>query len=327
VGASFAAALSDRSDVLVIARGASLAHLRGKPLHFWTSAGEREVRLSVASIDEAELRVGDVIVLATKTQHVGDVAAELAWKPVHTESGEVAGSAGELLPVVTTQNGLGSERVLARWFSHIVATTVLISARYSTGGEVRVGGRPYLGVVLLGEPFRTTEDGAAAARELAEDLREANFAVSEVSDISVIKATKIIHSVKNGLEVLAGDEETRRKVGAAIGAETRAVLDAANIPYSGASALGIAPEQQHLDADIGVVAGQQSTWQSFARGAGSHEVDYLNGEIILLARLHGVEAPLNRRLQTLLGNAIRNGGGVDLPGLDSLVELATARTT
>ncbi|WP_036517632.1 ketopantoate reductase family protein [Nocardia sp. 348MFTsu5.1] len=324
VGASFAAALSERTEVLVIARGAALDHLRDHPLKFHASIGSRDVHLPVAAIDEVSLRTDDVLVLAVKTQHVGDVATALAWLPVHSDSGEVVGSAGELLPIVTTQNGLDAERVLARWFTHIVASTVLISARYTTLGEVRVGGRPHLGSLLLGEPYRSTEAGATAATTFAADLRASNFVVSEVEDITAIKATKILHSVKNGLEVLAGDPDTREKVGEAIKNETRAVLAAAGITPAESGALFIAPDQTHLDAELGVVAGQQSTWQSFARGAGSHEVDHLNGEIVLLARLHGVEAPLNRRLQVLLGAASARGGGIELDGLDSLVELTVA---
>jgi 2-dehydropantoate 2-reductase len=42
-----------------------------------------------------------------------------------------------------------------------------------------------------------------------------------------------------------------------------------------------------------------SSWQSLARTTGSIESDFLNGEIALLGRLHGVPTPLNARLQDL----------------------------
>jgi 2-dehydropantoate 2-reductase len=42
-----------------------------------------------------------------------------------------------------------------------------------------------------------------------------------------------------------------------------------------------------------------STWQSLARGAGRIETDYLNGEIVLLGRQHGVPTPVNEVLQRL----------------------------
>jgi 2-dehydropantoate 2-reductase len=47
-----------------------------------------------------------------------------------------------------------------------------------------------------------------------------------------------------------------------------------------------------------------SSWQSLVRGAGSIETDYLNGEIALLGRLHGVPTPLNAALQVLIRRAI-----------------------
>ena len=42
---------------------------------------------------------------------------------------------------------------------------------------------------------------------------------------------------------------------------------------------------------LGPVGGRErgggSSWQSLARGSGTIEADYLNGEIVLLGRLHG----------------------------------------
>ncbi len=43
--------------------------------------------------------------------------------------------------------------------------------------------------------------------------------------------------------------------------------------------------------------GGGSTWQSLRRGTGDVEVDYLNGEISLLGRLHGVPTPVNDLLR------------------------------
>ena len=40
-----------------------------------------------------------------------------------------------------------------------------------------------------------------------------------------------------------------------------------------------------------------SSRQSLARGTGSIEADYLNGEIVLLGRLHSVPTPVNELLQ------------------------------
>ena len=53
----------------------------------------------------------------------------------------------------------------------------------------------------------------------------------------------------------------------------------------------------------GEIAGQTrpggSSWQSLQRGTGDIETDYLNGEIVLLGRMHGVPTPANELLQRL----------------------------
>ena len=43
--------------------------------------------------------------------------------------------------------------------------------------------------------------------------------------------------------------------------------------------------------------GGGSSWQSLARGTGNIEADYLNGEMVMLGRLHGVPTPVNELLQ------------------------------
>jgi 2-dehydropantoate 2-reductase len=64
-----------------------------------------------------------------------------------------------------------------------------------------------------------------------------------------------------------------------------------------------------LQAIEGMGRGGGSTWQSLARGAGSVEADYLNGEIALLGRLHGVATPVNAALCRLAARVAREGAG------------------
>ena len=49
-----------------------------------------------------------------------------------------------------------------------------------------------------------------------------------------------------------------------------------------------------------------SSWQSLSRGTGSVEADYLNGEIVLLGRLHGVPTPANATLMRLANRLARD---------------------
>lgn len=54
-----------------------------------------------------------------------------------------------------------------------------------------------------------------------------------------------------------------------------------------------------------------SSWQSATRGTGNLETDYLNGEIVLLGRTHGVPVPANA---SVCGLAARVAAGSLTPG-------------
>ena len=64
--------------------------------------------------------------------------------------------------------------------------------------------------------------------------------------------------------------------------------------------------------------GGGSSWQSLARGTGNIEVDYLNGEMVMLGRLHGVATPVNELLQRRANEAAEARtppGSIDPAGL------------
>jgi 2-dehydropantoate 2-reductase len=68
--------------------------------------------------------------------------------------------------------------------------------------------------------------------------------------------------------------------------------------------------------------GGGSTWQSLARGSDSAEVGFLNGEIVLLGRLHGVPTPVNEMLQRRVIEAVRAGAHPGALGVEDLLRSA-----
>jgi 2-dehydropantoate 2-reductase len=85
-------------------------------------------------------------------------------------------------------------------------------------------------------------------------------------------------------------------------------FNAAHIPFA-AEGEDMATREHtlHLAPIDGQRRGGGSTWQSLATEAGRTETDYLNGEIVLLGRLHGVATPVNELLQWLTNQAAREG--------------------
>ena len=72
--------------------------------------------------------------------------------------------------------------------------------------------------------------------------------------------------------------------------------------------------------------GGGSSWQSIVRGTGNIEADFLNGEIALLGRLHGIPTPANLVLQRQ-ANALAERKGkphsIPLADLQRMVEQAS----
>jgi 2-dehydropantoate 2-reductase len=257
------------------------------------------VPLDVASgPHDVRLRTGDVLLLTVKTQDAEAALAEWAWQPVLDASGAEVGSATDL-PIVTLQNGMLTEDLALRRFRHVYGATVAIAASYLTPGEiVSPSLPPAVGGIWLGRH----PGGRDAVQELVvRDLVAAGFAAWSVDDITAQKAAKLAGNVGNGLDLLTGSEEAKAEARAALRAEALEVLADAGVPLPPGGSLDFHGVPFEVLPVEGHTPGRLSTWQSFARGASS-EIDYLNGEVVLLARRAGREAPLNERLQQLLGS-------------------------
>jgi 2-dehydropantoate 2-reductase len=288
-------------DVVLVARGehGRLVRERGLLVHRPEGTELLDVDVAAGPAD-LDLAVGDVLLLTVKAQDAEATLAAWAWLPVHDASGAVVGSAADL-PLVTFQNGLATEDLALRRFSRVYGATIAIGASYLTPGEIVSPSRPpAVGAVWLGRHPGGTD---ALAELLIADLVAAGLAAWTVTDIPAVKAAKLLANTANGLDLLSGEDTDRQAARRALRDEAVAVLAAAGVPLPPSGRLDHHGVRLSIEPVPGDEVGRfSSTWQSFARGSSS-ETDYLNGEIVLLARRAGVEAPLNQRLQHLLGAA------------------------
>lgn len=328
IGAHLAAQLTSAGiDTVLVARGHQLDALRRGPLVLRKAAGDERVPLTVAAdAAEAGLRSDDVLVLAVKSQDAEAVIAEWAWLPLADDPLAVVAD----LPVVVLQNGVATEDIARRRFARVVSVATIVPAGYLEPGVVipyAASGTGYLQVGAL--DGRQAEDAALVAA-VAGDLERAGYVVRVRDDITRRKHEKLLHNILNAVAVLGGDDEGRRALSDALVAEARAVLAAAGHDLDVPSDVDVV---RALGRDGGPPAGptperpafKGSTWQNFAKGTRS-EIDYLNGEIVLLARRHGVAAPLNERLQRILGRSAALGEGPGSRHVDDVLEPAPTRS-
>ncbi|MGW0905587.1 ketopantoate reductase family protein [Streptomyces sp. NPDC002853] len=314
-------------DVVLVARGAHYEAVREGGLRVRTPEGELTHRLPVVQgpAELGELRPDDVLFLAVKTQ---DCAAALdTWGARPVVGG---GTAGERLPLVCAQNGVESERIALRRFRRVYGMCVWLPATHVEPGSVSAAGAPYTGMLHIGRYPRGMDD---TARLISADLEKSKLLSPVVADVMRWKYGKLLANLANAVEavtgVLSGNEAVALYRRAR--AEGEAVLAAAGIEAVGEQ------EQKEARGDRvrfepfdGSERGGGSSWQSLSRGTGTIEADYLNGEIALLGRLHGVPTPVNDTLQAVANTFARErraAGSMPVAELVGLVARAQERVS
>lgn len=294
-------------EVVLVARGANLAALRENGLRL--AIPERVIQVHppvVESVAELTLTEDDVLLLCVKSQDTAQLLRQIAPLPVGDRT------AGEVLPLLCVQNGIGNEREAARYFAQVHGVGLMLQATHLEPGRVSATGTPMTGVLELGRyPFGTDPVDEA----IAADMSTSGFVVMLRQDVMAWKRAKMLGNLGNALEALCGpdasevDKPILAQIRATATAEAKACFDAAGMTQIADE--DWANHQRTAGMNRKPVEGQSrsggSTWQSVQRGLGEVETDYLNGEIVLLGRLHGVATPMNERIQLAMAAFVRAG--------------------
>nr|WP_045743674.1 rhodanese-like domain-containing protein [Actinoplanes rectilineatus] len=297
VGATIAAELHRAGvDTLLIARGAQLTAIRDRGLTYARPDGEHTVAVPVAAGPaEVTLTTDDVLLLTVKTPDAEAAIRDWAWQPVAGADGPAATA----IPLVTLQNGLATERIALRSFARVVGAVVWVPASYVTPGVVVNHAEPVPAVLWLGHyPDGPATDGLAT---VASGLRQGGFTVTVVENISDYKASKLRGNLFNTLDALYRPSALRDAALKALRAEADAVYAAAGITPAPLERAGF-----RVVEVPGQVRSGNSTRQSLTR-ATTPESDYLDGEIVLLGRLHGVDTPRTAAIQARVHRAVAEG--------------------
>ncbi|WP_425097822.1 ketopantoate reductase family protein [Tropicibacter sp. S64] len=282
------------AEVVAIARGAQLEAMRTGGLRLQAPGVDETIRIPVvAHPAEIEFRADDVILLCTKTQHTVAALEDLAAAGV-TEQ-----------PIFCLQNGVTNERMALRRFPNVHGVLVMLPAALVEPGHVAVFAKPKLGILDIGR----YPDGVDAADEaLVQALSNTRIAAFADPEVMAGKYGKLLVNLNNILEAILGRGVEVPQIKKALISEAEAALTAAGLSWRKADSSDPRRAEFLNMSDIdGVARIGGSTTQSLLRGAGSVETDYLNGEIVLMGRLHGVTTPVNAGLCAIAGDLARAG--------------------
>lgn len=275
------------AEVVLVARPAHADAIRERGLTLHMASGSDVVDVdAVTSIDQLVPAPDDVVVITAKTQDTPAIHAALAdWNR------DVA--------VVCATNGVEHERLALRLFPRVYGMVVQLPAQFETPGEVTALWSPDNAILDVGRYPSGLDD---VATELATVLDRSPRISSEADDdVMTKKHGKLLVNLGNVPDAACGLAGRRAGVVADAIEEGKRVFTAAGIRWEqteeAANRYRARVKAMRIDIPPGHTFVGGSTWQSLMRGAPSLETDYLNGEIVLLARLHGLVAPANEFLQ------------------------------
>jgi 2-dehydropantoate 2-reductase len=294
---------------VLVARGPHLTALQEDGLELAMPDRVLRVRPPATTLEDLHVEPGDAVLLGVKSQHTEAALATLAAKPVADRT------AGEVVPVFCVQNGISNEDTASRFFALVHGVGVNIPATHLEPGRVDAEGAPFSGALQVG---RYPQGLDPVDDAVVEALRASGFDAVAQADVMAWKRAKLLRNVGNALDVLfrlhdepplTDDEKTvLDDVATRARDEARACLRAAGLSVISDADYAAAVSGRAVPTPVGDRPRRGgSTWQSVARGQGSVETDFLNGEIVRLGRLHGVGVEVNETIQARM----RNLGSLD----------------
>jgi len=279
-------------DVVLVARGAHHGALASRGLELRSPAGTTVLPVPVVDdIAAVGLGADDVVILTVKSQ---DTVAALD---------AITAAAPHSVPVVCAQNGVANERAALRRLPDVYALCVMLPAVHLEPGIVAAHGAPMTGILDLG---RYPSGVDTVAERVAADLDGSGFSSLPTPAPMRVKYQKLLLNLANAFQAACGDDADWGDLYARARAEAISCYEVAGIDY--------ASDEEDRERRAGRMSAQPidgvahaggSSWQSLARGTGSSEADYLNGEIALLGRLHDVPTPVNAMIQRVANRGAR----------------------
>jgi len=279
-------------DVVLLAQGAHAKAIAAEGLTLASATGVVTLPIPVAE-GPSEVAWGpdDVVLMAVKSQDTEEAVRELS------------ASAPLATPVVCMQNGVANEAVALRRFQNVYAVCVMCPAAHLEPGVVVAESSPMTALLDIG---RYPEGVDRTAEAIAEALNASTSESVPREDIMRWKYTKLLSNLVNAVDALCGPEGRSSRLAHLAREEGRHVLQAAGIAF-------VSHEQDRARRGdrlnptevVGYGRGGSSSWQSLARSTGTIEADYLNGEVVLLGRLHGIPTPVNELLRQLANQKAR----------------------
>ncbi|MFC7224613.1 ketopantoate reductase family protein [Halalkalicoccus sp. GCM10025322] len=297
LGSLIGGLLAREHDVTLVGRDPHVRTVREEGL---TVTGAYEFRVHPDATTDGTGLAADLVIVTVKSFDTAEAARELAT--------------GSFEAVLSLQNGLENERVLAERLDRVLAGTVTYGARLREPGLVACTGE---GEIALGPP----EGGESSPTErIAAAFQAADVKATAVEDVprrlwlklainAGINPVTALARVRNGALVDGPGRETTRA----------ATLEAARVARAEDVGLTDREALSALDSVIDATGENRSSMLQDVEAGRRTEVDAINGAVVRSAADCAIDVPTNRHLLRLVrtwergrdGRENASGGAAD----------------
>lgn len=296
-------------DTILLGRETLAQEVRGNGLRITDFTG-KEIKLTAQQVrcetNIATLADRDLILVTLKSAATEETAQQL--KPV-IKKGTI---------VVSFQNGVRNASVLSVILkeAQVLAGMVPFNVVWNANAHFHCGTS---GALVI------ADQEANASATVLTALQRAALDIKASDNVSGILWGKLIFNLNNAINALSGislreelSQAGYRKIFAAAMREALNIFKQCNIQpqRSGALIPGVAPLILSLPnfLFLRVASGmlkidpqaRSSMWQDLQRGRKT-EIDYINGEVLNLARQHNLSAPINAGIIAMIKQAEQSG--------------------
>jgi 2-dehydropantoate 2-reductase len=294
-------------EVLLVGRAAHVDRIRERGLQLITADETHTLDVpAVTTAEEVRFSPDDVLLLCVKSQDT-----DLSLQQVRAAGGDP-----RHLAVLCCQNSITNEPAAARYFRSVYGVLVVVPGIFLEPGVVYNNSQDNAGLVEVG---RFPEGSDDLSEQVASALSRASYAASANPRVMAAKAGKLFSNLANALGAITDGQGDADAFMMHVRREAETCLVAAGIPFEPPNEFQARAARIHQQSALPAgVRNLGSTWQSLQRGASSIEVDFLNGEIVRLGRVHGIPTPCNEVLQEVASHMAARG---EKPGRYTVADL------
>jgi 2-dehydropantoate 2-reductase len=250
----------------------------------------------------------DVILLTAKSQHTLLCLGQL----------KNAGAPRDL-PIFCVQNSIFNEALATRVFTHIYGAVVWMPGIFLKPGEVI---NPILGKPGFLEVGLYPQGSDELTHKVSEAFKRADFLGGVNEWVMRAKAAKCLRNLGNALGAIIGSEGDSSRFMVAARKEAMEVWRTAGIEWEDSEKF-----KRRIRKGYGIynmpkgydnIHNLGSSWQSLMRDTGNIEAKQLNGDVVQLGRLLGIETPYNKVLWRIAEEMAKKG---EKPGKYTIADL------